>query len=591
MLEKIIHSRGLSFIRLTESDVRKGLGITDEFVIPQGEYKLGQAIDDGGCFFDALSQALNAIRSHEVYSEKSLREKCHQYWSAYKVQTEELLALDSNGVDHIEEYGFIQYTNLELKEHFNHRPPIWGRYFIEGVILCRQLKLEVLYIIDLINNPNGDTPIKAYQKVTKQGSSPIDEEGASKINFSSNPCLVVSQEELHFVPILPKREVAPQIDREAAPHKHRSTSESQRQEIIFMQRKYKGPLQLGWNCFDIAIDISRNDLVQYALKHSDSAEFRDMLAPEIRHAAAMTVTYMNLEAAETEEDIAKTLRIAELMQIKKGLDAEDSYNKLIIDADIKQLSAKIKEDVAFPQGSLPESMRTEDLRALVNNYDDAHEAMRAAVAACNVALGYPEGTRLSLGSLDDFFAEQANCLRHADAYAAFKAAREAHFTPHERAFHDHCRHETTYRQYVTDYYGQLNWVAFQRGVGGETTTSMVNIAARMISSCIIIYQREKDGAYKEIYRTANYDVTMKHIEFMGNSHFVELDPAAPDLDSVDVPEMSAGGEAKAASTAPVPPSPPGKELLLSRGFAGSIYQVKILMLLAFEAFRNKQCFP
>lgn len=50
--------------------------------------------------------------------------------------------------------------------------------------------------------------------------------------------------------------------------------------------------QLGWNCFDIAVGIQRDLLVQYALKHAKDEEFRALLAPEIKHAAGLTATYM-----------------------------------------------------------------------------------------------------------------------------------------------------------------------------------------------------------------------------------------------------------------------------------------------------------
>ena len=63
-----------------------------------------------------------------------------------------------------------------------------------------------------------------------------------------------------------------------------------------MKRKYNNQLQLGWNCFDVAIGISREELVKFALAHSKELSFRKILAPEIRHAAAVTVSNMNLKA-------------------------------------------------------------------------------------------------------------------------------------------------------------------------------------------------------------------------------------------------------------------------------------------------------
>lgn len=51
--------------------------------------------------------------------------------------------------------------------------------------------------------------------------------------------------------------------------------------------------QNGWNCFDVAVGLTRNELVRYALDHRNDEAFRALLAPEIRHAAAISVSIMN----------------------------------------------------------------------------------------------------------------------------------------------------------------------------------------------------------------------------------------------------------------------------------------------------------
>lgn len=309
-----------------------------------------------------------------------------------------------------------------------------------------------------------------------------------------------------------------------------------------MQRKHNNQDQLGWNCFDVAIGISRDDLVKFALDKSSDISIRKILAPEIRHAAALTATNMNLKA--------------------EGKDA------------------------IAGQAALPVSMETEELKKLYKNYQDALENMKDVVADCSTSLGYPEGSILPLSELDAFFANTENRTSHNDAYETFKNARDEKYTTHESAFFNYCESEVVFKTYISDYYGKEQWVAFQRNVAGEQTKSMIDIAAMMTQSCIEIYQLE-DKNYKEIYKTEQYGKNTKRIEYSGNCHFYEL---VPDVIVDSLPIVAKDATKKTGTTTTALSSPPGKELLLSRGFAGSIYQVKVLMLLAFTAYCEKKRF-
>ena len=212
--------------------------------------------------------------------------------------------------------------------------------------------------------------------------------------------------------------------------------------------------------------------------------------------------------------------------------------------------------------------------------------MKDAVAKCNTALKHPDGSRLPLGELNAFFEKAENQTLHSLAYKEFKTACDENYSPHQILFYEYCEKEEVFKKYISDYYGQKQWIAFQLNVEGEQTKSIVDIAAKLTQSCIEIYQLENE-IYKNIYKTDKYGENIKIIEYNKNNHFIELEP---DVNVENIPAVAKEATQKLRTSTTVLSSPPGKELLLSRGFAGSIYQVKVLMLLAFNAYCEKKPF-
>jgi WD40 repeat protein len=197
---------------------RKGLTINFAYInqiiqLPEG-YIWGTAVNDGGCFFDALSQRGNLIDGFGKHDEKSLRMLCHKYYLKNKAKVDKWNREEFGGIDGgNEDYYFIQFIASELKS-FRNRSPIWGRPEIEGRILCEILNIPAIYIIELGPDPeNKPQLIVNYLKVTKDGAKQVDQ-----IPYGENvPILVVSENEKHFVPLLPmlalkKEKKSPNID-------------------------------------------------------------------------------------------------------------------------------------------------------------------------------------------------------------------------------------------------------------------------------------------------------------------------------------------------------------------------------------------
>lgn len=302
-----------------------------------------------------------------------------------------------------------------------------------------------------------------------------------------------------------------------------STGSAAAKQGFFGKKSASSPnvvrLQKGWNCFDVAVGIGRQGLVNYALLYVDSKLHRRLLADEIRHAAAITVTIMNLKGNGNKETaIQRAKKLAELFQIQKALEQDDKWNQLIIGAEITVLVNKlISEKVTFPSNALPECMRTKELCDIFNNYEAAHENMREVVVNCNNAIGKTDGNRLSLSQLDEFFADDQNKTKYLQAYESFITNRNAIFTPQEQRLHEYCECKEIYEQYVRNYYGQEEWFAFQRGFAGERkSTSMIDIVAEMLEARIKIFQGER-----LIYQTEEYGNKVIEVSYNGYNHFEE----------------------------------------------------------------------
>ena len=105
--------------------------------------------------------------------------------------------------------------------------------------------------------------------------------------------------------------------------------------------------QNGCNCFDVAVGIDRKSLVEYALGKAESIEFRRLLAPEIRHAIAVTAVYLErkkfLEDKANKLNLARINRIIELFQIAEAL--EGSAENRVVEAEVVQLLDKAEKAI------------------------------------------------------------------------------------------------------------------------------------------------------------------------------------------------------------------------------------------------------
>lgn len=187
---KKLNKKGLFFT--PNKDLSTLLKLPEDFIV-------GEAIDDGGCFFDALAQSMNRLKKTTQYTEKSLRVLCHEFYLANKEKIDEWNKEDG-GLEQSEEYLMVQYTNPELEGYFHGRPPVWGRGNVEGRILCEKLNLVAIHLIELVADPESHQPIVVHHLITKEKMNQVEESDAP--GYRENiPILVVSQKDLHFIPV------------------------------------------------------------------------------------------------------------------------------------------------------------------------------------------------------------------------------------------------------------------------------------------------------------------------------------------------------------------------------------------------------
>mgnify|MGYP001032317599 CR=1 FL=1 len=191
--------------------IRKGLDLALSFQttllqrLPSG-YELGTAYDNGDCFFDALGQWVDKIKNTDVNTVKYLRSVCHDFYLKNKELVDDWNQREYGGIDKgQEDYYIIQYTAEECERDFNGRAPIWGRPWIEGRILCKELQLKGICFIEVLEDPDTGNPVVSYHMFQEDYKSSIsEEEGQALVKEGNIPVLVNVQDKLHFVPLWKK---------------------------------------------------------------------------------------------------------------------------------------------------------------------------------------------------------------------------------------------------------------------------------------------------------------------------------------------------------------------------------------------------
>lgn len=180
--------------------------------IPEG-LSLREAKSKGDCFYDACAQALNELFEKNNHTIKSLRRLCHQY----AVDLDQRCGTNPKHPDNwigktLKESQYqhylanVRYTveEREAGEGLGtDKIAIWGRYDIDGRILCEELSIK-LHVMAVIDNPNeiinqSQKHILSHHLVDNCGVKNIEEDN---IVWSAKNIVHIAVRNLHFTPIL-----------------------------------------------------------------------------------------------------------------------------------------------------------------------------------------------------------------------------------------------------------------------------------------------------------------------------------------------------------------------------------------------------
>lgn len=167
---------------------------------------LGEAINNGDCFYDALAQALEQIGVKKTLKELRMNiSNCLQdskYQKSFKLHIEG----DPTGVESFDQYQkYVGYTNDELTQLRVRDPdaptgPYWGNPLREGLLLCKiyQFNLRIISAGILENEVRKDPEYKkwAHAKLGVNEDAPIFK--VYEENIQNRLIQLYSQDNLYY---------------------------------------------------------------------------------------------------------------------------------------------------------------------------------------------------------------------------------------------------------------------------------------------------------------------------------------------------------------------------------------------------------
>lgn len=318
--------------------------------------------------------------------------------------------------------------------------------------------------------------------------------------------------------------------------------DNQRNEPFLLDRKQQ--LQQGWNCGDIALRMTRGELVQWLLANAGDPAVRALMGPEIWTAAATSLMRGDFPEKKTggtekgssnssdkptgpdENELETSTREKEesLRQLFKLFDdAEEEAVRVEAASQIHSMLAEKKPSSINQQG-LPPAMQTEELRDLLQGYFDANEAMRDLVIIINDALELQGGHMLDGTQLGRYFnqhPEQVQCLE-AKTYAEFQRLL-LEFQTADQRLQQYVTRPEVFRAYVQQYYGNQGWMVYHLDFGGgdHASTSVIDLAAKFRLTQVRVWVY-RSGQFQLNRETEQYGHGVINILYNGYNHFIGL---------------------------------------------------------------------
>ncbi|WP_341816186.1 ankyrin repeat domain-containing protein [Wolbachia endosymbiont (group B) of Elophila nymphaeata] len=171
-------------------------------------FKVGQAIGGGDCFFDSVAKGLKQLKPEMDFTVKSLREVCKRFAQSQLENDQSWLkgAL-RNEAEPISVYvPRIEFTADDIEQKSGSvnvlelTSPIWGRSEIEGRIICKEYNVK-LHVVE--KHVVEGKEVWLDQVVNSEGSRSMD-----SIDYNEeNTIHIINRGNAHFEPILGTQEI------------------------------------------------------------------------------------------------------------------------------------------------------------------------------------------------------------------------------------------------------------------------------------------------------------------------------------------------------------------------------------------------
>ncbi|WP_353285593.1 ankyrin repeat domain-containing protein [Wolbachia endosymbiont (group A) of Gastracanthus pulcherrimus] len=210
--ERCQYSETINSTAQTMTDRSKIFGLEEEIIekaekqgdkeqksnIPD-DFCLGQAINNGSCFFDSFRQSLEQQKGIKVTVEQ-LRNECKRF--AQDNPPEWFIIKIGNDFDEVESEFVNRGTTCDQYINSIENNQFWGRTDIEGRILCRKYDVK-LHVVE--SNPLNATGEQQdpylHQQVDSSGSISAGE--YNRIDYDDNDVLhIINKAHDHFEPLL-----------------------------------------------------------------------------------------------------------------------------------------------------------------------------------------------------------------------------------------------------------------------------------------------------------------------------------------------------------------------------------------------------
>ncbi len=199
----------IQYVKQLNSQIRSKRS-DDSLKLP-GNFKVGQAIGGGDCFFDSVAQGLKRLKPEMNFTVKSLREACKKFAQSQLENDQSWLkeAL-KNENEQINEYiPRIEFAANDIEQKsrlinvFGLTSPIWGRSEIEGRIICKEYNVKLHIIEKHVVVEEVDKELWIHQIVNSEGSRSV---GSMDYN-EGNTIHIINRGNAHFEPILSTQEI------------------------------------------------------------------------------------------------------------------------------------------------------------------------------------------------------------------------------------------------------------------------------------------------------------------------------------------------------------------------------------------------